>query len=202
MYDVYSTYKDIYELWEQLKKKYIIEDAGAQKYVVANFLDFKMSEEKIVIAQIYDYYLLLNDLKNENIVLPKPFIVSCLIEKLPKSRNFTRKATNKRKNLTLENSIVHIRIKEKNRQNENIGKAKKLVSKANLVECDNHDKKKHQDFTSNNHFKKNKASFKKNNKCYVYEKGDHFAYQYKPRNKKRNNKTPKANLVEGKDVIV
>ena len=37
LYAVYSQHKLAYEIWAQLKKKYIIEDAGAQKYAIANF---------------------------------------------------------------------------------------------------------------------------------------------------------------------
>ena len=57
--------------------------------------------------------------------------------------------------------------------------------------------------TSNSYLKNTKSSFKRKGKYYVYGKGVHFAYQckFRKRNKKGNNKTPKANLVEEDDVI-
>ena len=57
----------------QLKNKYIIEDAGAQKYVIANFLDFRMMEDKEVTSQLHGFHMLINDLKNENIIVPESF---------------------------------------------------------------------------------------------------------------------------------
>ena len=65
LYDVYSLCDQAQEIWASLEKKYIIEDAGAQKYVIANFLDFKMTKDKLVTTQIHDYHLIVNDLKNE-----------------------------------------------------------------------------------------------------------------------------------------
>ena len=40
----------------------------------------------------------------------------------------------KRKQMSLEDVIIHIRIKEQNRNRDNIEKAKELSSKANVVE--------------------------------------------------------------------
>ena len=82
LYDVYCSYKTTHEIWEILNKKYVIEDAGAQKYAIDNFLQFQMPDEKDVSVQIHDYDMLLNDLKNEEINLPEVFFSGCLIEKL------------------------------------------------------------------------------------------------------------------------
>ena len=64
LYDVYCSYKNAHEIWEKLNKKYVIEDASAQKYAIGNFLQFQMSDEKDVSVQIHDYHTILNDLKN------------------------------------------------------------------------------------------------------------------------------------------
>ena len=74
-----------------MKEKYIIEDAGAQKYVTANFLGFKMTEDKEVTSQIHRFHMLINDLKNKNNNLPESFVVGCLIEKLPNSWKYYKK---------------------------------------------------------------------------------------------------------------
>ncbi|KAK1562687.1 hypothetical protein Q3G72_015767 [Acer saccharum] len=74
LYDVYCTYKTASEIWEELKRKYMVEDAGSQKYAIGNFLDFKMVDDKEVSAQIHDFHMLINDLKTEEIILPKPFV--------------------------------------------------------------------------------------------------------------------------------
>ena len=38
LYDVYCSYKTAHVIWEILNKKYVMEDAGAQKYAIGNFL--------------------------------------------------------------------------------------------------------------------------------------------------------------------
>ena len=68
-----------------MNKKYILEDAWAQKYVIENFRNFQMTENRDVSSQIHDYHLLINDLVIEDIKLPKPFVTSYLVETLPKS---------------------------------------------------------------------------------------------------------------------
>ena len=37
------------------------------------FLDFKMTEDKEVTSQIHGFHMLINDLKNENIIVPESF---------------------------------------------------------------------------------------------------------------------------------
>ena len=92
-----------------MKKKYIIEDAGAQKYVTANFLSFKMTEDKEVTSQIHGFHMLISDLKNENIFLPESLMVGCLIEKLLDSRkDYKKNKKHERKHKNLEDAIVHI----------------------------------------------------------------------------------------------
>ncbi|KZV19604.1 hypothetical protein F511_10507 [Dorcoceras hygrometricum] len=45
------------ELWESLDRKYKIEDAGAKKFLVGRFLDFKMLDSKPVISQVQEFNL-------------------------------------------------------------------------------------------------------------------------------------------------
>ena len=69
----------------QCIKKYILEGAGTQKYVIRNFRNFQMTDDRDVSSQIHGYHLLINDLAIKDIKLPKPFVVSYLVETLPKS---------------------------------------------------------------------------------------------------------------------
>ncbi|WJZ97445.1 hypothetical protein VitviT2T_016048 [Vitis vinifera] len=48
LYNVYSDKKTAKELWESLDRKYKTEDAGAKKFVVGRFLDYKMVDSKTV----------------------------------------------------------------------------------------------------------------------------------------------------------
>ena len=42
LYNVYTEKKTAKELWEAFDHKYKVEDAGAKKFIVGRFLDFKM----------------------------------------------------------------------------------------------------------------------------------------------------------------
>ena len=50
LYNVFCAKSSTKELWESLDKKNKIEDAGAKKFVVGQFLDFKMTDTKTVIS--------------------------------------------------------------------------------------------------------------------------------------------------------
>ena len=93
------------------------------RYTIGNFRNFQMTEDRDVSSQIHDYHLLINDLASEEIKLLEPFVTSC-----------KNNMKYKRKQMSLEDVIIHIRIEEQNRNRDNIEKAKELSSKANVVE--------------------------------------------------------------------
>ena len=113
--DIYCNYKNAKEIWDLLYKK----------YAIGNFSNFQMSEEKDVSSQNHDFHVLVNDLKNKEITLPETFIAGFLIERLPKSwKDYKNNLKPKRKHMTLEDVIVHIRIEEKNRLRDKASLAK------------------------------------------------------------------------------
>ena len=50
LYNVYYTKSSSNEIWESLDQKYKFEDAGAKKFFVGRFLDYKMVDSNIVIS--------------------------------------------------------------------------------------------------------------------------------------------------------
>ena len=81
-----------------MNKKYILEDVGTQKYVIGNFKNFQMTEDKDVSSQNHDYHLLINDLAIEDIKLPEPFVAGYLVETFPKSwKDYKNNTKHKRK---------------------------------------------------------------------------------------------------------
>ena len=120
LYNVYSLLKTAKELWDSLDKKYKTEDAGLKKFIVGKFLDFKM---------------VVHDIHAEGMTLSETFQVAAFIEKLPPSwKDFKNYLKHKRKELSLEDLIVRLRIEEDNRLSEKkVGKNLE-VSKANVVE--------------------------------------------------------------------
>ncbi|KAK2998418.1 hypothetical protein RJ639_024094, partial [Escallonia herrerae] len=129
-----------YDIWDVLSKKYVIEDAGTKKYAIDSFLQFQMLEEKDVSSQIHEFHLVVVELSKEEMPPLEPFVTGSLIEKLPESwSDYKSMMKHKRKDMTLEDVIVQIRIEEKNKSCEKATKAKEFTSKANLIE-ERHDR--------------------------------------------------------------
>ncbi|KAL9419250.1 hypothetical protein AB3S75_037078 [Citrus x aurantiifolia] len=129
--DIYYPCKIASEIWDQLNKKYITDEAGSHHYLLGIFLHFRMVDNKHVTDQIHDYQLLVNNLKSEGIELPEIFLASCLIEKLSESwSDYIKNPKHKKKPISLEDIIVHIKIEEHNRLRD---MARNLHSNANVI---------------------------------------------------------------------
>ncbi|KAL2512397.1 zinc knuckle (CCHC-type) family protein [Abeliophyllum distichum] len=71
LYNVYSTMKTAKELWESLDRKYKTKDAGAKKFIVGRFLDYKMVNSKTVISQVQELQVILHEIHAEGMVLSR-----------------------------------------------------------------------------------------------------------------------------------
>ena len=77
---------------------------------------------------------MINDLAIEDIKLPKPFVVGYLVETFWESwKDYKNNMKHKRKQMSLKDVIIHIRIDEHNQNMDNVEKVKELSSKANVV---------------------------------------------------------------------
>ncbi|KZV55089.1 hypothetical protein F511_30551 [Dorcoceras hygrometricum] len=83
LYNVFCEKKTAKEFWKSLYRKYKTEDAGAKKFLVGRFLDFKMLDSKPVISQVQELQLILHDIHAEGMTLSESFQVAAIIEKLP-----------------------------------------------------------------------------------------------------------------------
>lgn len=116
LYNVYCKTKTAKELWESLERKYKTEDAGTKKFVVARFLDYKMDDSKNVMSQVQDLQVLLHDIHAEGMTLSETFQVAAIIEKLPPSWvEFKNYLKHKRKEMSVEDLVVRLRIEEDNK---------------------------------------------------------------------------------------
>ena len=135
LYNVYSNAKTSKELWDALEKKYKTEDAGMKKFIVAKFLDYKMIDSKTVVTQVQELQVVIHDLLAEGInlfntyvrnitfspnthiifnvglIVNDAFQVAAIIEKLPPLwKDFKNYLKHKRKEMTVEDLIVRLRI--------------------------------------------------------------------------------------------
>ena len=59
LYNVYSLIKSTKTQWKVLNKKDKNKDAGIKKFIVNNFMDFKMVESRTIITQVQKFQLIL-----------------------------------------------------------------------------------------------------------------------------------------------
>ena len=116
LYNMYCKTKMTKELWESLDRKYKMKDAGTKKFVVARFLDFKMVDTKTVMSQVQELQVVLHEIHAEGMILSETFQVAAMIEKLPPGWvDFKNYLKHKRKEMTMEDLVVHLRIEEENK---------------------------------------------------------------------------------------
>ena len=162
-----------------------------------------MIVDRDVSYQIHDYHMLINDLVNKDIKLPEPFV----IETLPNSwKNYKNSMKHKRKQMSLEDVIIHIRIKEQNTTRDKAERSKELSSKENVVEerpSPQFNRLKRQNLRTmpNPSNKVQNPIFKNRGNCFVYgEPGPHAP---QCRNRKGLDRVNlRANLVEAELIAV
>ena len=195
LYDVYFSVPTARELWLMLDKKYKIEDAGSKKFVVSHFLDFKMIDEKSVVSQLEELQVIVHEIHAEGMSISEGFQVASVIDKLPPSwKEFRNGLKHKRKDMTMEDLTVRLRIEEDNCVKEKRDVAMAMASKANIAEnsggTKNHFKpnKYQKNFKgkgrATNNFTKPKSGIKKfGGDCFVCGKPGHRAQDcYKRKN--------------------
>ncbi|XP_019257825.1 PREDICTED: uncharacterized protein LOC109236050 [Nicotiana attenuata] len=212
--NVYSVMKTSKELWNSLEKKYKMENAGLKKFVAAKFLDFKMVDSKSVITQVQELQVIFHDHLAEGInrinivitdiyyiinpkfmivgvVINEAFQVTTFIEKLPPMR----KVKHKRKEMTLEDLIVRLRIEEDNKAAEKKSRENSTIMGANIIEEASTSKKRKKSYGIKNYPSKKK--FKGNFRNYGTVGQKAAEYRAPTKDKKKSQE----NMIEKNDEI-
>ncbi|PHU13801.1 hypothetical protein BC332_15006 [Capsicum chinense] len=179
------------ELWGALERKYKTEDARIKKFFVARFLDFKMIDSKPVVSQVQELQVIIHDLLAEGLIVNDAFQVAATIENLPPMwKDFKNYSKHKRKEMTIEDLIVRLRIEEDNKATERRSKGNSTINGAHIIENDQNNFKKRKKVEQGNNQPKKK--FKK--KCFNYGKiGHKFTDCRAP---KKGKKKDQANMIE------
>ncbi|PHT65383.1 hypothetical protein T459_29808 [Capsicum annuum] len=144
LYNVYSGTKTSKELWGALERKYKTKDTGIKKFLVARFLDFKMIDNKSVVSQVQELQVIIHDLLAEVcLIVNDAFQVAAIVEKLPPLwKDFKNYLKHKRKEMTVEDLIVRLRIEEDNKAAERRLKGNSTMNGAHIVEDGHNNSKK------------------------------------------------------------
>ncbi|KAH0654259.1 hypothetical protein KY285_031717 [Solanum tuberosum] len=197
LYNVYINVKTSKELWDALEKKYKIEDVGMKKFIVAKFLDYKMIDSKTVVTQVQELQVIIYDLLAKGLIVNDAFQVAAIIEKLPPLwKDFKNYLKHKRKEMTIEDLMVKLRIKEDNKAAEKRSRGNSAISRLNIVEEDPTKSKKRRKASGP---KSNPPKKKFNENCFNCDKRGYRATEY--RGPRKDKKKDQANLAESKEEM-
>src|SRR5436190_19262543 len=99
---------------DALEAKFDVSDAVSELYVMVQFYDYKMSDERSVVQQAHEIQSIAKELEQFTCVLPDKFIAGGIIAKLPPSwRNFATYLKHKRQECSLMDFIGSLDVEEK-----------------------------------------------------------------------------------------
>nr|GEW26019.1 zinc finger, CCHC-type [Tanacetum cinerariifolium] len=85
LFDIYQNAESAKALWESLESKYIAEDASAKKFLVSNFMNYKMVDTRPVMEQYHEMLRILGQYTQHNLMMDDAISVAVIIDKLPPS---------------------------------------------------------------------------------------------------------------------
>lgn len=91
LYNHYRQAASAKKLRRLLESKYKIKEAGNQKFLISNYIDYKISNNKPILDQVYDLQLIISDMKTVGIDLVEDFQVGVIISKLSSTWNNYKK---------------------------------------------------------------------------------------------------------------
>ncbi|KAK3004098.1 hypothetical protein RJ639_019443 [Escallonia herrerae] len=119
LFDAYHTVKTAKELWNQLERRYITEDATSKRFIVSKFFDYKMVDGRSVMEQFNEIKSILDRYSQHKLALDEFIVVTSIIDKLPPSwKNFRNSLKHHKEDINLDELGTHLRIEEDLRKEE------------------------------------------------------------------------------------
>nr|KAJ0217863.1 hypothetical protein LSAT_V11C300117180 [Lactuca sativa] len=119
LFDIYQNFESAKELWDSLESKYMVEDASSKKFLVSNFMGYKMVDSRPVMEQLHEMLRILGQFVEHNLKMDEAIYVAMIIDKLPPSwKNFKHNLKHNKEELTLTQIGSHLRIEESIRTQE------------------------------------------------------------------------------------
>ncbi|XP_042067109.1 uncharacterized protein LOC121810398 [Salvia splendens] len=138
LFDVYQNVESAKELWDSLEAKYMAEDASSKKFLVGNFINYKMEDSRPVMEQYNELLRILGQFSQYDMKMDESISVSSIIDKLPPSwKDFKNNLNQKKEELNLVELGSDFQIEQSIRDMEksSVGNGKTIVgSSVNMVE--------------------------------------------------------------------
>jgi hypothetical protein len=125
------------DMWDALEAKFGVSDAGSELYIMEQFYDYKMVDDRSVVEQAHEIQMLAKELENNKCVLPDKFVASSIIAKLPPTwRDFATSLKHRRQEFSVTNLVASLSVEENARAKDTRGKKVHVEggSSANLVQ--------------------------------------------------------------------
>ncbi|KAK3011183.1 hypothetical protein RJ639_011462 [Escallonia herrerae] len=120
LYDLFTKIKSAHDIWSALDYKYKAKEEGTNKYLITQYFNFVMVDDKPVLEQVHALQVIVNKIRALKINLPEWFQVGVIIPKLPYSwKDYRTKLLHKSEDFTLEQFQKHLRIEKESRKREN-----------------------------------------------------------------------------------
>ena len=149
LFDVYQNSETAKELWDALHAKYLTDDATSKKFLVSQFMNYRMVDNKSVIDQLHEIQHILNQFKIQNMNMDESIVVSSVIDKLPPLwKDYKKELKHKIEEITLEQLAQHLRVEEETRRHE----IKNDSSKVHVVEESSGSNKQHRKRKFQSHY--------------------------------------------------
>ena len=86
-------------------------------YIIEQFHDYKMVENRPVLEQAHEIICIVKELELLKCELPGKFVAGCIIAKLPNSwRNFATTLKHQRREFSVEDVIGHLSVEQNSRE--------------------------------------------------------------------------------------
>ncbi|XP_074337414.1 uncharacterized protein LOC141674602 [Apium graveolens] len=182
LFDIYQNVESAKELWDSLESKYMAEDASSKKFLVSNFINYKMVDTRPIMEQYNELLRILGQFVQHDMKMDESISVSSVINKLPPSwKDFKHTLKYNKEEMTLVELGSHFRIEEALRAQEiqNNPKEKNQVgnSSVNMVEDGGSSKNSNKDNGKKRKFKENNntcSNKKPKLACWKCGKSGHF----------------------------
>ena len=179
--DLYMLFDSGKDMWAALEATFGHSGAGNELYVMEQFCDYKMTDERSVVQQTHEIQSLSKELEYFKCVLPDKFVAGTIIAKLPPSWNdFATSLKNKRHEFSVLDLISTLDFEEKARAKDTRARVAEGASSAHMV----HEKNFQPNQPQNNKNKsQGKGKFDAKNKpshSTNFKKNSHNGKGYKP----------------------
>jgi LTR polyprotein gag-polypeptide-like protein len=136
--DTYMSFDNGKDAWDALDAKFGVSDAGTELYIMEQFYDYKMTDDRPIVDQAHEIQSLAKELEQFKCNLPDKFVAGGIIAKLPPSwRNFATSLKHKRQEFSVSDLIGSLHVEEKARAKDTRPRGFDGSSSAHVVQKNN-----------------------------------------------------------------